>query len=292
MIEIKNIEKSYDKQKVLHALNLTIPDRCVYGMVGVNGAGKSTLLRLLAGVLKADSGEILYDGQEVFENETVKKNLFFLPDEPYYGGNTSGKQLAELYKTYYPFDQDLFHKWCSTFSLKETAPIHNFSKGMKRQMFVSLALASRPKYLLLDEAFDGLDPNARLSFKRALIELSEDNGCTTIIASHSLRELSDICTNFAMIGNGSILQSGDLLDHLGTVHKYQAAFNRDITRADFPFECIKFECTGRVAQFIVRGDADKVQEEIAKAEPLFCEEIPVDFEEYFLIETEQRRESK
>ena len=109
MIEIKNLEKSYDKQKVLHALNLTIPDRCVYGMVGVNGAGKSTLLRLLAGVLKADSGEILYDGQEVFENETVKKNLFFLPDEPYYGGNTSGKQLAELYKTYYPFDQDLFH---------------------------------------------------------------------------------------------------------------------------------------------------------------------------------------
>ncbi len=292
MIEIRNLEKSYGKQKVIRSFDLTIPSGRVYGMVGVNGAGKSTILRLLAGVLKADSGDIFYDGQPIYENEGIKKQLFFLPDEPYYGGNTTGKQLAELYKTYYPFDSELFHKWCDAFSLNAAAPIHNFSKGMKRQMFVSLALASRPKYLLLDEAFDGLDPNARLLFKRALIDLSEDNGCTTVIASHSLRELSDICTDFALIEQGSVLQSGDLLGHLEAIHKYQAAFNKEVTRADFPFDCIKFECTGRVAQFIVRGNADSLREKIEKLQPLFCEEIPVDFEEYFLIETEKGRENR
>lgn len=291
MIEIKDLDKSYGKQQVLHGLNLVIPDRRVYGLVGVNGAGKSTLMRLMAGVLKVDTGGIFYDGQEIYENVNVKSKIFFLPDDPYYGGSTSGKQLAELYKTYYSFDDSVFRKWCDQFSLKPTVPIHNFSKGMKRQMFVALALASRPKYLLLDEAFDGLDPNARLSFKRALIELSEENGCTTVIASHSLRELSDICSDFALIGKGTVLQSGDLTDHLSSVHKFQAAFSRDVSRSDFPFDCIKFECTGRVAQFIVLGDTDKIRAAIANADPLFVEEIPVDFEEYFLIETEQGRKS-
>lgn len=291
MIEIRNLKKSYGKHTILHDLNLTVPDGCVYGMVGVNGAGKSTLLRMLAGVLKADAGGIFYDGQEIYENVSVKSKIFFLPDDPYYGGSTSGKQLAELYKTYYSFDDSVFRKWCDHFSLKPTVPIHNFSKGMKRQMFVSLALASHPKYMLLDEAFDGLDPNARHSFKCALAELGKQNNCTTIIASHSLRELSDICTDFALIGNGSVLESGNLSDHLDTVHKYQAAFNRSIARADFPVDCIKFESTGRVVQFIVRSDPEKIREAIAHLEPLFIEEIPVDFEEYFLIETEQGRES-
>ena len=291
MIEIRNLKKSYGKHTILHDLNLTVPDGCVYGMVGVNGAGKSTLLRMLAGVLKADAGGIFYDGQEIYENVSVKSKIFFLPDDPYYGGSTSGKQLAELYKTYYSFDDSVFRKWCDHFSLKPMVPIHNFSKGMKRQMFVSLALASHPKYMLLDEAFDGLDPNARHSFKCALAELGKQNNCTTIIASHSLRELSDICTDFALIGNGSVLESGNLSDHLDTVHKYQAAFNRSIARADFPVDCIKFESTGRVVQFIVRSDPEKIREAIAHLEPLFIEEIPVDFEEYFLIETEQGRES-
>ena len=111
------------------------------------------------------------------------------------------------------------------------------------------------------------------------------------LASHSLRELSDICTDFALIGNGSVLESGSLLEHLGTVHKYQAAFNRDVVRADFPFDCVKFESSGRVVQFIVRSDLEKIRESIASLEPLFIEEIPVDFEEYFLIETEQGRKS-
>ena len=292
MIEIKDVEKSYGKQRVLSGLNLSVPDGSVFGMVGVNGAGKSTLLRLMAGVLKADRGEILYGGKDVFDNTDVKKEIFFLPDEPYYGSNTTGRQLAELYTAYYAFDSELFQKWCGEFALNDAAPIQNFSKGMKRQIFIALALAARPKYLLLDEAFDGLDPNARLQFKRALIGLSEETGCTTVIASHSLRELSDICTDFALIGGGTVTDGGNLQDSLMSVHKFQAAFDRMVGKEDFPFECIKFECAGRVAKFIVRGNKDTVIKQIEAMHPLFVEEIAVDFEEYFLIETEQGRSNK
>lgn len=292
MIELIDVKKSYGKEPVLRGVCAKIPTGCVFGLVGVNGAGKSTLLRLMAGVLRADSGSILYDGEEVFENTARKRDIFFLPDEPYYASGTTGAQLCALYKSFYAgFDENVFHSRCTLFGLNGNAPLRNFSKGMKRQMFLSAALACRPKYLLLDEAFDGLDPGARLECKRALIDLC-GSGCTTVIASHSLRELSDICTNFTLIGKGEAAKGGDLESALASVHKFQAAFEREIEREQLPFDCIKFERQGRLVTFIARGDGEEIGRKLAELSPLFVEEIPVDFEEYFLIETERGRNGK
>ncbi len=287
MIRLTDITKSYGKTKALTGASATIPTGCVFGVVGVNGAGKSTLLRLMAGVLRADGGKIEYDGEDVFENEKVKRNLFFLPDEPYYGGNTTGKTLEALYSAYYPFSKDLFKDWCEKFGLDRNAPVRNFSKGMKRQMFLSLALSSQPKYLIIDEAFDGLDPGARLEFKRALIRLSEENTCTAIIASHSLRELSDICTHFALISEGKTVCGGDLNDNLQNIHKFQIAFRETIDRAALRFDFVKCEVSGRVATLIVQGDGDRAREELQKLSPIFIEELPLDFEEFFLLKTQR-----
>ena len=289
MIELRGVKKSYGKTEVLHGVNITVPTGSVFGMVGVNGAGKSTLLRLMAEVLRADGGSIRYDGEEVFENVKLKRGIFFLPDEPYYASGTTGAQLCTLYKSFYAsFDENVFNARCTLFGLDRSAPLRNFSKGMKRQMFLSAALACRPKYLLLDEAFDGLDPGARLEFKRALIDLG-GSGCTAVIASHSLRELSDICTDFALIGGGGAQRGGDLESALASVHKFQAAFGREISREELPFDCIKFERQGRVITFIARGDGQEIEQKLAALSPLFMEEVPVDFEEYFLVETENGR---
>lgn len=289
MIELKNIEKNYGERSALHGLTVAVPDGSVFGAVGVNGAGKSTLLRLMAGVLRADGGEILYDGEPVYENIAVKKNIFFLPDEPFYSSGTTGKQLADLYKAFYAdFDENTFESRCTLFNLDRNAPVRNFSKGMRRQIFLSLALACRPKYLLLDEAFDGLDPQARLEFKRALIDLTE-NGSTAVIASHSLRELTDICTDFALLGDGKAELCGNLQDSLASIHKFQAAFDREIGKSDLPFECVAFERQGRIVQVIARGDAETIRGQIEALSPLFAEEIPIDFEEFFLAETDRRQ---
>ena len=96
MIEIRSLCKSYGKTPVLQDVNLNIPQGSVFGMVGINGAGKSTLLRLMAGVLKADKGSVCYEGQDVFENEQVKKDILFLPDDPYHSRGTTGQELARL----------------------------------------------------------------------------------------------------------------------------------------------------------------------------------------------------
>lgn len=287
MIEVINLCKNYGKNNVLNNANLTVGDGDVFGLVGINGAGKSTLLRLLSGVMQADDGKILIDGEAVYENEHVKRNIFFLPDDPYYTVNLTGKQQAEFYKNFYEFDDEVFHYYTQKFALNVNKPIRNFSKGMKRQMFISLALACKPKYLFLDEAFDGLDPLARLEFKRGLIELQE-KGTSVIIASHSLRELEDICDSFALLDGHSVKAHGKIDGELEKLRKYQLVFERNIERDELPFECIHFEKTGRVIKIVVRGDLDETRAKIDEMRPLIVDEIPMDFEDMFIYEVGER----
>lgn len=288
MIEIKKLTKSFGQKTVLEGVDLTVGDGKIYGLVGINGAGKSTLLRLLAGVLRADGGSILFDGEEIFENEKKKRELFLLPDDPFWQTGTTGKKLLALYEAYYRVDRGLFFSYMQKFRLSETAPIQSFSKGMKRQLFVSLALACKPKYLLLDEAFDGLDPLARLEFRRGLVTLVEEVGSTVIISSHSLRELEDICDGFALLDGGNVAEAGDLGGALDALCKFQVALPHEAKREDFPFECLTFEATGRVAKFVVRGDREKIEEALRPLAPLFVEQIPVDFEELFICIVKNR----
>ena len=285
MIEIQGLKKSYGSKLVLDGVHLTVPDGAKFGLVGINGAGKSTLLRLIADVLRPDEGSILLDGECVTGNAKKREELFFLPDDPYYASGTTIAKLIDLYRTFYPFDRALFDKYASIFGLQLLTPIRNFSKGMKRQAFAALALACRPRYLLLDEAFDGLDPLARLELKRGLIE-QED--CTVLISSHSLRELEDICSGFALLDGGTIADAGDIHDALGKVHKFQFALEKEVRREDIPFECLSFEAEGRVARIVVRGDAENLMRMLEALHPLFVEEIAVDFEELFLCEVQKR----
>lgn len=285
MITIKGLRKSYGTKEVLSGVSLTVPDASVFGLVGINGAGKTTLLRMMADVLRPDEGTVEYDGENIAGNAKKRKELFFLPDDPYYASGTTVAKLIELYRTFYPFDRALFDKYASVFGLQLATPIRNFSKGMKRQAFAALALACRPRYLLLDEAFDGLDPLARLELKRGLIE-QED--CTVLISSHSLRELEDICSGFALLDGGTIADAGDIHDALGKVHKFQFALEKEVRREDIPFECLSFEAEGRVARIVVRGDAENLMRMLEALHPLFVEEIAVDFEELFLCEVQKR----
>ncbi len=288
MIEISNLSKSFGTHQVLKDVNLKINDGQVFGLVGINGAGKSTLLRLISGVYQADSGSILIDGEDVFENAKVKESLFFLPDEPYYGNNTTPLSLAELYATFYAFDRKEYIEYLNQFKLPKNKPMNNFSKGMKRQVFVALALVIKPKYLLLDEAFDGLDPLARLTFKRALIDLVSEHNSTIIISSHSLRELEDICDAYGLLDNMTIASSGEIAEAITRLHKYQVAFAKAYTKEDFTINFKTYHQDGRVIRVVTNDSYDDFVKKMAQYQPLLIDEIPIDFEELFIIEVESR----
>lgn len=134
MIEVKELYKSFDAFKALNGLNISVPKGAVYGLVGPNGAGKSTLIRHLAGIYRQDSGEVLIDGQPVFENPGVKQRVAYIPDDVFYFVQSSIRDLARFYQGMYPnFDRQRFESLRDVFGLDDKKPIRKLSKGMQKQ---------------------------------------------------------------------------------------------------------------------------------------------------------------
>ena len=289
MIEIKNLSHSLGKKKILDGINLTLADGSVMGLVGINGAGKTTLLRLISGVYNADEGEIMIGGIPVSE-ESARRELFFLPDDPYYTTYTAGKNLFDMYSVFYPkMERSVFEQYMNEFALNPKKPIRNFSKGMRRQLYIALALSVKPKYLLLDEAFDGLDPLARLSFKRAINTLVEENGTSVIISSHSLRELEDFCDCYALIDKMTVASSGDIAERVERFCKFQRAFVDNISETTFDgLPIVSLEQSGRFFRIVLEGRADDIRARLDALRPAVIEQMHMDFEEMFIHEVEKR----
>lgn len=290
MIEIRNVSYSYGEKNVLNDVNITLKEGSVMGLVGINGAGKTTLLRLISGVYRPALGEVLIDGVNNKE-ESTREGLFFLPDDPYFTSHTTGKSLFEMYKVFYPnIDKETFDRHMEAFKLDEKKPIRNFSKGMRRQLFIALALAVKPKYLLLDEAFDGLDPLARLAFKKAVNEAVDESGMGVLISSHSLRELEDFCDSYALIDKTTVSSSGDIAERVNSFCKFQLAFAEEKGEDIFKnLPVVALEKSGRFFRVVLSGDAEKMLSELEGLSPLIVEQMEMDFEEMFIHEVEERR---
>ena len=289
MLEIKNIYKSFKDYEVLSNCNLTIDAGSIFGLVGINGAGKSTLLRTIAGIYESDSGEVLFDGENTSTNVNIRKDILLIADDPYFEKTTTIEDMKVFYKSFYEFDEIIFAKYLAMFGLDPNKRLSEFSKGMKRQAFLLIALAIRPKLLLLDEAFDGLDPLVRLNFKKALTELIEDRNITVIISSHNLKELEDICDSFGILENAFIKTSGDLVASKDLVNKYQVVYADDKEASDFEgLDVLHFSKLGRVITLVIRGEESKVLEELNRDNPIILDVLAVNFEELFIYEVESR----
>ena len=289
MINIMNLVKSFNDKKVLDNLNISIEDGTVFGLIGINGAGKSTLLRLISGVYSQDLGIVEVGGECVFENEKIKKDIIYVSDDPYFPFSSTIKSLKVFYSSFYDLNEDLYQKYLTMFNLKENALISSFSKGMKRQVSLLFAMAISPKYLLLDECFDGLDPLVRLIFKKALTELIQDKKITVIISSHNLKELEDICDSFGILENGQISTYGDLIDSKTNINKYQLAYSEEKTKDDFKdYNLMSIEISGRVVSLVIKGNKKEIMAKLEKSNPLFIDVLPVNFEELFIYEMEAR----
>lgn len=285
MIKINISEHKFGNETVLKDVVLTVPENCIMGLVGVNGAGKSTLLRLMAGVYQPDDGIITYDDQMPTQAH-VRQNIFFLPDDPYYTAQATCKSVFDMYKAFYPgIDESIYRSLIGQYLIDEKKPIRNFSKGMRRQLYIAIALAVKPKYLLLDEAFDGLDPLSRQKFKEAIIKLVEDENMTVVISSHALREIEDFCDKFVLLDNKTVLSSGNISDNVGAYCKFYLAFITDIDDNLFDdLPVVSLNKSGRFVKIVLKGNREEMRLKLMKLEPAVIEEMPVDFEETFISE--------
>lgn len=286
MIKTTNLTKKFDEYKALDNLSCTIPEGCIYGLIGSNGAGKSTFFRTITGIYKGDSGEIQIDGKNVFNNPLAKSDFVFVPDDLYFLKSASLNRMAKLYASVYKnFDKKRFADLIDAFSLNPNKNIATFSKGMKRQAATILALSCKTKYLFFDETFDGLDPIMRNLVKTVVYQDVCDRGATAVISSHALRELEDTCDQLSLLYKGGILFESDVQNLKTSLFKVQVAFLEDFDEKMFAnIQILSYNKLGRVANLIVKGDRDETKAKLQAKNPALLEILPLSLEEVFVHE--------
>ena len=288
MITTTSLTKKFDDFIALNDFSANIPDGCIYGLVGSNGSGKSTLLRLISGIYRPDGGSIEIDGQAPYENNAVKTQIFHVSDELYFFPGARLDDMASFYEQMYcGFDRETYKEMCGRFPIDPKKKIATFSKGMKRQVSLILGLSCRPKYLLLDEAFDGLDPVIRIGFRKLLADQMASRDLTVVIASHNLRELEDLCDYMGLLHQGKVIFQREIDQAKLGFCKVQAGFHEiPADEAFAPLDVMRKDHAGSVVRLIVRGASGDVQQYLRTLNPLFVETIPLTLEEVFIHEME------
>ncbi|WP_455527279.1 ABC transporter ATP-binding protein [Huintestinicola sp.] len=288
MIQLTGVTKKFGDFTALDGVDLMIPKGTSFGLLGSNGAGKSTILRLLSGIYSAESGSVTIDGENVFDNVKIKERVFFINDETIQFGGFTLKDLKNYYKGFYPnFSDELFEELRETVKLPLDKKTERFSKGMKRQAIVITGLACQTDYLLLDEAFDGLDPTMRIIVKRMLVDAMLDRQLTTVISSHNLKEINEVCDSVALLHQGKMLFNRDLDSVKGSIHKVQAAFNEEYTREDFEkYGILHYSRSQSIHYIIMEGTEEEIREKLSEKNPIVLDLIPLTLEEIFIYEME------
>ena len=286
MIEVKNVVKTFDGFAALDGANITVPDGGVYGLVGPNGAGKSTIIRHLTGIYRPDSGEILVEGQPVYENPEKKALIAAIPDDWFYFQSATIRDMMKFYRGFYPaFDMARYERFKEVFSLPEKAPIRRMSKGMQKQAAFWLTMSCRPKYLILDEPVDGLDPVMRRQVWSLMMSDVSEHGTTVLVSSHNLRELEDVCDHVGIMNKGKVLLERSLTDLQENIVKMQAVWKPgEVPVLPRELEVLHTSNVGRVYTYIVRGTAAAVTEKMGQYGPLMLEALPLSLEEIFIYE--------
>ena len=287
MIEIQNATKRFGDFAALENLTLQIKPGCIYGLVGPNGSGKSTLLRLIAGVYHPDEGKVMIGDAPTWENPVLKDEIFYLSDDLYFPPKSTTEDLLKFYRSMYSGFSDLLcAQLKSAFPIDTTKRLSGFSKGMRRQAALLAALSCQPKYLLLDEAFDGLDPVIRLLVKKLLAQQIADHELTVVITSHNLRELEDLCDHIGLLHKGSVLFEQELDDLKFGLCKIQAVFQKPVDWAQSGLNLLQVQQKGSMVTLLVRGDAEAAMRTVQGFGPVFAEVLPLTLEEIFIGEME------
>lgn len=291
MIEFKNIQKKFGDFTAIEGISFVVEPSSIYGLIGYNGAGKTTLLKTAAGIYKAETGEVLMGGENTFDNNNVRKEMFYIPDDLYFPMNSTPRSMAKFYSDYYPnFSWKTFENLIELFGLSEKKRIRGFSKGMQRQTEIVLALASKPKYLLLDETFDGLDPQKRDITKKLFVEYIAENEASIVISSHNLTELSNLCDHAGLINGKHLTMDCSVYDISQNYAKYRIIFDRDVTEKDFSnIKYRSIDIDGKIVTIVFEGNSVEEKQKLNALLPVAVDEYKLTLEEVFLNEMEDKK---
>ena len=216
MLKIKNISKSIKDKKIISKVSLEINDSDIFGLLGPNGAGKTTMFYIIAGLMNQDEGEMILSDKDISKlpmHKRSKLGIKYLPQEPSIFQNLTVYEnllgLAELSFNNNKDIKNFIEKSIEEFGLSEITQLkgRQLSGGQRRKVEIARTLAAKPKIILLDEPFAGIDPIAIEDIKKVLKKLSSKE-ISILITDHNVRETLEICNQAAIINNGELISKG------------------------------------------------------------------------------------
>ena len=232
MLKIESLTRRYPHVTALDGLNMEIGHGQLYGFVGPNGAGKTTTIKIITGLLKAEEGSVVINGEDALEDpDKLHSCIGYVPD--FFGvyDNLTVMEYLEFYSAAYGIDEkegrlrasevlervQLFHI--------EERMVDELSRGMQQRLCLARAMIHRPQLLVMDEPASGLDPGARRIFKEVLRSLCEE-GYTVLISSHILSDLADMCSNIGVIHQGKMVLEGPIDEIMTSIDSSNPILNR------------------------------------------------------------------
>jgi len=291
MLETLNLTKRFGAFTAIRGLSFRVESGSIYGLAGYNGAGKTTLLKCMAGIYRPEEGKVLLDGANVFDSP-ARNQLFFVADEVISPLGMNLYKLARLYAGYYPdFSSQVFGRLCTAFGLDPSKQLRGFSKGMRRQAELICALASMPKVLLLDEAFDGLDPQKRAMCKDLFVRYIAEHECTMVISSHNLDDLQRLCDRFGLMDGHTLRLDSDSADISASYRRFTVTLCDPNTRITCPagVRYKRLHQQGNILRFEAQGNIAAVLAMLGRIETEAVREENLTVDEIFLFEMEDER---
>lgn len=247
MLEIKNLTKNYNKFVAVDNLSFQVDGSSIFGFVGPNGAGKTTTMKIIVGLLKATSGNVIVNGVDTLKNpNSLKEKIGYVPD--FFGvyHNLKVDEYMDFYAGayYIPYSERkaIVDNLLDIVSLndKKSSYVDSLSRGMKQRLCLARSLIHDPDILILDEPASGLDPRARIEIKEILKQL-KTMGKTVIISSHILPELAEICTSVGIIDRGKMVVTGTVNDIMKKLKSIRTVHIKPVDKMDmlkvFLLEC-------------------------------------------------------
>lgn len=284
VIEVENLSRSYRRKDALKQVTLHVPEGCVFGLVGENGAGKTTLIKHVLGALKPQQGRVYVFGKDpVGDPVGVLADVGHLSEDREMPTWMRVRELLCYIRAFYPkWDADYAEELREMFRLDPAAKVKHLSRGERALAGLLIALAHRPKLLVLDEPSSGLDPLVRRDILGAIVRTVADEGRTVFFSSHLLDEVERVADRLAMIADGEVVLSGPLDVVKETHHRLVVRFEAAQSRAPALEGALSVHGANHEWTVVCNGELDALQHAISKMNATVLEKATPTLEEIFV----------
>lgn len=207
ILKVRNVAKAFNGREMIHGMNLSVERGMIYGLLGVNGAGKTTTFKMITGLLRPDSGEIIFSGTSVSgQDKGFLREMGILIETPVFYEHLSARENLELHLQYMGCGVDKIEEVLNRAGLQNTGrqPVSKFSLGMRQRLAIARAISHEPKLLVLDEPVNGLDPVGIRQMRELFLSLARESGMALLISSHILSEIEHVADWVGVLADGSI----------------------------------------------------------------------------------------